>query len=528
MSSWQRIVCILSLAAAGCAAQGGVWETRAAYPLEATEVSAAVIGAHVYVLGGLLRGGSTNRMFVYNTVSDLWDEAAPLPIPLGVDHANVAALNGKVYFLGGIRIGTPFVTGQTFEYDPATNAWTERAAMPTPRGAAGVAALEGKIYVAGGLDATRSLAAFDAYDPATNSWETLPAMPLARDHLTAQAVNGRFYAISGRNGGTLFRDVTEYNPATRTWTARAPIITGRGGIGSGVINGRIVVFGGEGNVASPNGTFPQNEEYNPATNAWRALAPMPTPRHGLYGAAVEGNRLFAPSGGPVQGASFSNTHEAFIAVPAQRPEINANGIVNAASFQPAVAAHTLTTLFGTGLAPGVQIASRLPLATQMNGVQVRVNGEPAELLYVGPTQINFLNKAATGGAVVVRYAGLDSDPQPLPLRSSAPGIFTADQSGRGQGAILLAGTGRLADAANPAAGGQFLEMYLTGLPEGAPPAVTIGGVAAEVTFAGAAPGFAGLQQVNVRVPAGVAPGNAVPVRLTHSGFTSNEVTIAVR
>jgi len=58
--------------------------------------------------------------------------------------------------------------------------------------------------------------------------------------------------------------------------------------------------------------------------------------------------------------------------------------------------------------------------------------------------------------------------------------------------------------------------------------VTIGGVEAAVEFAGLAPGFVGLYQVNARVPAGVAAGNAVALVLTQNGVPSNTVTIAVR
>src|SRR5581483_11744175 len=145
-----ELLIFAALFAAGerCAiAQSGVWETRAPFPIFATEVSAAAINDKVYVVGGYLANGSSNRLFIYDAFTDTWTEGAPLPIPGGVDHANVAAVNGKLYFLGAIRINDGFTTGRTFSYDPAVNAWTELAPMPIAVGASGVAAIGSRIYV---------------------------------------------------------------------------------------------------------------------------------------------------------------------------------------------------------------------------------------------------------------------------------------------------------------------------------------------------------------------------------------------
>src|SRR5262249_12538797 len=70
----------------------------------------------------------------------------------------------------------------------------------------------------------------------------------------------------------------------RAFAERAAMPTSRGGAAGAVGGGRIVVAGGEGNSADPSGVFPQVEVYDPARDAWDALPPMVTPRHGTGGA----------------------------------------------------------------------------------------------------------------------------------------------------------------------------------------------------------------------------------------------------
>src|SRR5881296_3543398 len=110
----------MALLPAASSAQG-VWESRANYPIEATEVSAAAINGKVYALCGLTAaGGSTNSLFIYDPFSDAWRRGAPIPID-GADHCNVAAVGGKLYLLGGL--GALALSANTYEYDPASDRW---------------------------------------------------------------------------------------------------------------------------------------------------------------------------------------------------------------------------------------------------------------------------------------------------------------------------------------------------------------------------------------------------------------------
>jgi hypothetical protein len=112
----------------------------------------------------------------------------------------------------------------------------------------------------------------------------------------------------------------------------------------------------------------------------------------------------------------------------------------------------------------------------------------------------------------------------------APVLLSVSGDSQEQGAILPAGTARLVTASAPAVAGEALEIYCTGLAEGSviPPQVVIGGRVASVLYFGNAPGFHGLNQINVHVPGGIAPGPTVTVLLNYLSRPSNEVNLAVQ
>jgi len=219
-----------------------------------------------------------------------------------------------------------------------------------------------------------------------------------------------------------------------------------------------------------------------------------------------------------------------LAVGRPQPEFESRGVVNAATLLPGfLAPGELVTLFGARLGPreGVVGAPSVVLA----GTRVYFDGFLAPLLYVSYNQINlqvpFELAGRTATRVVLSVDGLDEVETTLPLREASPGLFTVD----GTRAAAVNQNGTLNGPQNPAERGTIIQLYLTGqgvldppLVTGAPgpaaapfPApilpvrVTMDGVEAPILFAGAAPGFVGLTQVNAEIPRDLRASNDVNV-----------------
>jgi uncharacterized protein (TIGR03437 family) len=284
----------------------------------------------------------------------------------------------------------------------------------------------------------------------------------------------------------------------------------------------------------------------------------------------------------IAGSESSNAAQLLIAGPA------ISGIVNGASFAGSkVAPGALVSIFGSDLGTDDEFGMYPKTLLPGSGV-VTINGISAPLFDVVASagQINLLVpfETPTSGAVPVAITNPlgSSSPFQLAMAPAAPGIFRLYDPAnpkRANAAALVANTAwrvipasmaaaldlpgnckadRVSAAAicgEPAAPGDAVQIYVTGLgratPNGNPvgntlrtgdvapadgsplyrtvetPVVTIGGIDAPVAFSGIAPGFAGLYQVNVTVPAGVPAGDDIPVTITIGG-ASDTATIAIR
>jgi N-acetylneuraminic acid mutarotase len=299
------------------------WKKAAPFPMPDEELYGTAVNGKMYVIGGWDEGKAAGINYEYDPATDKWTQKKGMP--RSAHHAAIATANGKLYVIGGFvpPKDTQIPTGgawepiaDVWEYDPAVDSWKSLAPLPTKRGSAVAVEVAGKIYVIGGATTVAGskdpyftffgpslvLTTNEVFDPATNKWESRKPMSVARNHAYAGAVNGKIYVIGGRTGHAFILSATntdvveEYSPVSDTWSApKERMPTPRSGGAWGTDGRRIYVAGGEVTTKELVGAFRAVEAYEPATNSWISLPPMPIPRHGIAGAVI-GNEFHLVSG----------------------------------------------------------------------------------------------------------------------------------------------------------------------------------------------------------------------------------------
>ncbi len=449
-------------------------------------------------------------------------------------HTATLLSNGKVLIAGGSTSASPNAGVVSAElYDPSTGTFSPTGNMiVTRRGHTATLLPDGKVLIASGDGGGSALGTAELYDPSTGSFTLIGNL---------NPGPGWRHAVLLANGKVLFAGGPKaelYDPATGVFASTGVYAEARlDSVDTATLlpDGRVLITG---YCMTP-------ELYDPVTGTFSLTGPL-TGCDNVYTEAtllVNGKVLFV---GNIESNYF----------PAAEMYDPANGTFTQLAGAPVAASSPATLLSdGTVLITG--------------GVFIGGGGSAAAWLYdpatgkfasAGRMTIGRDGHSATllpDGTILIAggfgprppSVGLPTTEVPLlataeiytpPVLAPAPVLFSLSGDGRGQGAILHAGTARVVSASNPAAVGDALEIYCTSLIDGSviPPQVTIGGRLAEVLSFGKVPGFAvrpprsrstsGVNQVNVRVPSGIAPGPAVPVRLMYLGRPSNEVTIGVR
>ncbi len=221
--------------------------------------------------------------------------------------------------------------------------------------------------------------------------------------------------------------------------------------------------------------------------------------------------------------------------------------VDAARYQPAVAPDSIVSGFTVAITDQNYFATEdvdsvtpgIQLPTSLGGLRVLVNNRLAELLYVGPNQINYVVPSATevdatATVVVTNEQGTVLAQGELYMAASSLNIFTQNQQGTGSPAAAFTADGITYTQVNNGDGstnnvppGNYLILFGTGVRDGKDVKAFIGGIEAQVDYAGAQPSYVALDQINIRIPEAVTGQGLLDVVITDGLTTSNSVSINV-
>lgn len=232
----------------------------------------------------------------------------------------------------------------------------------------------------------------------------------------------------------------------------------------------------------------------------------------------------------------------------QAPPDPRNAVTNAASYRgDAIAPGSIVSIFGAALSSRTASFTSAPLPTTLGDTTVTFNGLPSPLYFASPQQVNaqvpFELTGASAIAEVNSAAG--TSVTKFAISPAAPGIFTLNNLGTGDAAAIDAVSYALVTSKQPIAAGGYLAIFCTGLGAVSPAPVTggvpgnpapqttvkpdirIDGASAPLLWAGLAPGFVGVYQVNVQVPLTLTPGSH-QIQVVINAAASNLATFSVR
>lgn len=311
------VIALLASMLPASANNGTIWTTLPSLPTARKDLASAVApcppgqtGSCVYTVGGGNFATQFTTVESYNRLTNAWSTLPPLPTPRAALAAAAAPCpagqTGTCLYAigGGITAGGGQYLRVVESYNPVTNAWSTVASLTTAR--SGLAAATAPcpagqtgtcVYAVGGWDGTNALGTVESYNPANNSWSTVRALTLPRLALGAAAAScppGQtgtcVYAVGGYGNGGFTGVVESYNPTTNAWSPMAPVPTPRANAGVAATtcppgqSGTCVYVVGGNNTGS---LLANVDAYNPATNAWTALPSLPKPRNLLAAAAMQ-------------------------------------------------------------------------------------------------------------------------------------------------------------------------------------------------------------------------------------------------
>lgn len=279
--------------AAGCLGQSNCrWVERASLPTPTSRLAATIHAGKLYVFGGVATADPTHSAaYAYEPQTDTWQSLSPMPV--GAYGLDTHTVEDTLYaFLAYDDTG--FIK-DVFAYDPASDTWSERSPRPTQRYTFSSAVVDGRVFIIGGFGAPDDDSAADweykydveVYDPQTDTWSTEAGLPNAIAAAASCSTGNLIYVFGGDVNRTLV-----YDTAEGTWTERTPPSLARSDHECVRVGDAFVLLGGR---DAAGNQFDVTERYEPATDTWTELEPLPTPRY-WFAARELGSSVYVVGG----------------------------------------------------------------------------------------------------------------------------------------------------------------------------------------------------------------------------------------
>lgn len=303
-----RLFAFLILLVISCRTIPADWQIEAEMPTARQEIYASVANGRIYIIGGILTDiVTTSSAFeAFDANSGHWIQLQSLPVPR--HHITPVTIDGKIYAMGGFDGPYPAweLKADMFIYDMSTDTWREGVSLPISQGEHIAVAVADKIHVIGGrIPDDSGKSHFDSYvdtdkhhifDVKTGLWTKGTPAPTARNSAAATVIDGLIYVVGGRKNviqddGTQLQEnlstLEVYDPKTDLWKTLKPMPEALGGNAAATVDGMLYVFGGE-QWSPEHKVFSNTWIYEPEQDHWYRGTDLPTARHGLAAAAIDG------------------------------------------------------------------------------------------------------------------------------------------------------------------------------------------------------------------------------------------------
>ncbi len=451
-------------------------------------------------------------------------------------HTATLLPNGKVLIAGGAQSTIPsgsVILASTELYDPRAGTFGPGTDMTTRRRVHTATLLaDGRVLIAGGYGEAGALAGAELYDPSTGTFTATGNMITPRGGHTAILLpNGHVIIMGGSSWPASYPPIAPaeiYDPATGEFTTAGSYV---GRNACDFCAPAILLV--DGTVLFP-GQYP-TQVYDPVSDAFRASG-MTISDPSTAVLLTNGKVLFAGGEG-IGRSSAAELYDAMTGTFAltgsmawrrvwHTLNVLPNGMVLAVGGETDSCTGNFCYFAGSVASAELYDPSAGTFHATGNMAAARET-HTATLLADG--RVLIAGGHSYGGIGIFGGSLATAELYTPDVLVSAPALVSLSGDGRGQAAIYHTGTSHVAAPDDPAAVGENLDIYCTGLTDGSviPPQVAIGGRMAAVLSFGRTPGMPGVNQVRVRVPIGIAAGPAVSVRLTYVDRPSNEVTIGV-